>query len=76
MTFKDISDQIIFLRKHALSEAKRTGIYRGIDPRYTVTMSSFDTDDFQVEKDFDLMDGHEFEFFCSELLPSAETVKR
>ena len=68
IAFKDISDQIIFLRKHALSEAKRTGIYRGIDPRYTVAMSSFDSDDFQVEKNFDSMDGHEFEFFCSELL--------
>ena len=68
ITYNDISKQIIALRKHALSEAQRTGIYRSIDPRYAVKESASEFSDFWEEKDFDSMNGYEFELFCSNLL--------
>lgn len=68
ITFKDISEQIISLRKYALSEAQRTGIYRGIDPRYTVNKSISKENGSQKIQNFDAMNGYELERFCSELL--------
>ena len=68
ITFKDISNQITLLRKHALSEAQRTGIYKGIDPRYTVKKPTPVEADSWLKQDIDSMDGHEFEHFCAKLL--------
>lgn len=68
ITFKDISDQLALLRKHALSEAKRTGVYNGIDPRYTVKKPTPAEDDNWLKRNFDSLDGHEFEYFCARLL--------
>lgn len=68
ITHEDISEQIKVLRKYASLEAQRTGIYRGIDPRYTVSESAPKVDNQWEYKDFDSMDGYEFELFCSNLL--------
>ena len=67
-TYEDISEKIVALRKHASNEAKRTGIYRGIDPRYAVNKPDNNKTDIDDDIDFDLMDGYEFECFCARLL--------
>ena len=68
ITFKDISDEIILLRKHASMNAIETGIYRGIDPRYTVNNKRIETKDTERSSNIDLMTGYEFEHFCAQLL--------
>lgn len=68
ITHKDISEQIIALRKYASSEAQRTGTYRGIDPRYTIKKAPPKLNGLAEEKDFDSMGGYEFERFCAKLL--------
>lgn len=67
-TYENISQQIIALRKHVSAEAKRTGVYRGIDPRYTTKEVTDRFADNAAETKFDYMDGHEFETYCANLL--------
>lgn len=68
-TFEDISDQIKFAKQNALQQAIKTGIYHGINPLYTTRPEEESlADEIWEDKDYDTMDGHDFEMFCADIL--------
>ena len=64
-SYEDISDYIENSREFAAKTAIKTGIYKGINPRYQRKAQEKDNID---TKEFDFMDGLEFEKFCATLL--------
>lgn len=64
-SYEDISDNIEKKRAFAAEMAIKTGIYKGIDPRYQRKSSGNGINELE---DFDSMNGLEFEKFCATLL--------
>ncbi len=64
-SYEDISDNIEKRRAFAAEMAIKTGMYKGIDPRYQRKTRGKENIDV---KDFDSMYGLEFEKFCATLL--------